>query len=183
MPESFANFDLADFWLEGEYPDSLAEPEPSDELIQSLEAELDVRLPSAWIELARTGRNGGIPRNRFHATPCATSYGPEDHVEIAEIYAIGRDATWAIGRSGCNTQFWVEDCLYPPIGVYFCNCAQQGHQMLALDYRECGREGEPAVVLVDEIFEYQIIPLAADLPLTSIEACGSDLTITSVVSN
>ncbi len=32
--------------------------------------------------------------------------------------------------------------------------------MLALDYRECGKDGEPTVVLVDEIEDYEIIKLA-----------------------
>lgn len=159
MPTNLLDFDFSDFWYRGEYPDGLAEAPPSPAMIAELEKELGYRLPPAYIALCRH-RNGGLPRKCYHAAPHPTSYGDEGHVEVAELYAIGRTAPWALGREGCDTAFWVDECLYPPIGVYFANAPDQGHQMFALDYRECGPQGEPAVVLVDEIEEYRIVPLA-----------------------
>lgn len=161
MSNSLTDFDFSDFWHTGEYADTLAEPAPTAETVARLERDLGYRIPAAYVELTRN-RNGGLPRKCFHASPCATSYGASDHIEIAEIYAIGQTAPWALGREGCNTTFWVQECNYPPIGIYFANCPDQGHQMLALDYRKCGPDGEPAVVLVDEIEGYQLIPLARD---------------------
>jgi hypothetical protein len=161
MAANLSGFDFRDFWSSGEYADTLTEPAPTEETVSQLESELGYRLPAAYVELARN-RNGGLPKNCYHASPSETSYGAEDHIEIAEIYSIGNTAPWALGREGCNTEFWVNECNYPPIGVYFANCPDQGHQMLALDYRECGPDGEPAVVLVDEIEDYQIVPLAPD---------------------
>ncbi|MBI1248624.1 SMI1/KNR4 family protein [bacterium] len=155
----FSDFDFDGFWYENEYADTLSEPAPSNEMIASIEEELGYRLPAAYIELSRI-KNGGLPRKCYHASPCQTSYGAEDHIEIAEVYAIGRTAPWALGKEGCNTAFWVEECGYPPIGIYFGNCPDHGHQMLAFDYRQCGPEGEPSVVVVDEIEDYEIIPLA-----------------------
>lgn len=161
MPTNLSDFDFSDFWHHGEYVDGLAEGPPSPAMIAELERELGYRLPPAYIELCRD-KNGGLPRKCYHAAPQATSYGDEGYIEVAEIYAIGRTAPWALGREGCDTAFWVDECLYPAVGFYFANAPDQGHQMLALDYRKCGPQAEPAVVLVDEIEEYRIVPLAPD---------------------
>lgn len=161
MRTNLSDFDFSDFWCHGEYADSLSEPPPTPVMIAELEKELGYRIPSAYVELCRN-QNGGLLRKCFHAAPHVTSYGAEDHIEVAEIYAIGRTASYALGNEDSNTAFWVNECEYPSIGIYFANCPDQGHQMLALDYRKCGPDGEPSVVLVDEIENYRIVPLAID---------------------
>ena len=39
---------------------------------------------------------------------------------------------------------------YPDIGVVICDTLSGGHDTVMLDYSDSGREGEPAVVYVDE---------------------------------
>ena len=54
----------------------------------------------------------------------------------------------------------IEEWEYPPIGVYFADCPSGGHDMLCLDYRACGPEGEPQVVHVDQEWDYKVTLVA-----------------------
>jgi hypothetical protein len=49
---------------------------------------------------------------------------------------------------------------YPDIGIYFGNCPSAGHDMICLDYRKNGKNGEPEVVHVDQEYDYKITFLA-----------------------
>ena len=59
-------------------------------------------------------------------------------------------------------KLWLKEWEYPPIGVYFANDPSAGHAMFALDYRECGKDGEPKVVLVEQEWDFEIVELAPD---------------------
>lgn len=132
------------------------ESAPDASLIQSVEAELGVRLPLAFVDLCRAHNGGPLVRNA-HPTSSATTWAP-DHVGISSIAAIGRTAPFSLcGELG--SAFWIHEWGYPDIGVYFADCPSAGHDMIALDYRA---SGEPTVVHVDQEIDYRITPLASD---------------------
>jgi hypothetical protein len=154
----FGDFDTTRFWDDCEYAAKhYVENPPTDELIIELESQLGYNIPRSYVELAKT-QNGGSPNNTCCPTDCPTSWA-EDHIAITGIYSIGKLAHYSLGGS-MNSQFWIDEWGYPPIGIYFADCPSAGHDMIALDYRDCGRLGEPCVVHVDQECGYQITKIA-----------------------
>ncbi|RAL25148.1 SMI1/KNR4 family protein [Lujinxingia litoralis] len=150
--------DLQGFWQDSDYGrrEYVDEP-PSDGMVAEVERELGYRLPEAYVALARI-QNGGIPERTSHRTREATSWA-EDHIAITGIYSIGRAKRCSL-LGGFGSRFWIEEWGYPEIGIYFADCPSAGHDMMCLDYRECGPEGEPRVVHVDQEGDYAITPVA-----------------------
>ena len=154
----FDNFNFDDFWEESDYAlDTYTEAFPSDELIEEIEEELGYKLPESYISLMKQ-HNGGIPKNCAFPTNNSTSWA-DDHIVIAGIMGIGREKECSIcGEYG--SQFMIDEWGYPPIGVAICDCPSAGHDMIFLDYTECGKQGEPKVVHVDQEFDYAITVLS-----------------------
>ncbi len=154
----FEGFDFTGFWDDGEYAreEYVSDP-PSEELIADIEKELGYKLPASYIWLMKQ-HNGGIPVNTCFPTDTPTSWA-EDHVAITGIFGIGRDKNYSLcGELG--SQFMIDEWEYPAIGVAICDCPSAGHDMIFLDYRECGPQGEPKVVHIDQESDYEITPLA-----------------------
>ena len=154
--------DTVDFWD----VDSVAyqtekhiEPPPTVDMIASIEAELGYKLPTSYIQLTQN-RNGGIPNRTCFPTSEQNSWA-EDHIAITSLFGIGRNKTYSL-LGDLGSRFMIEEWEYPQIGVYFADCPSGGHDMVALDYRECGPQGEPCVVHVDQEDDFRIIFLAPD---------------------
>lgn len=141
------HLDLATFWKSSDYARRKYVGAPvTDEMIQAVQAELGCRLPAAYVELLRS-QNGGVPVRTRHRASQPTSWA-EDHVALTGIFGLDRRKLSSLcGEFG--SRFWTDMWEYPAIGVYFADCPSAGHDMLCLDYRMCGPEGEPAVVHVD----------------------------------
>jgi hypothetical protein len=143
---AFEGVDFDGFWDDCEYSlETYVESAPSDELIASIEEELGgLRLPAAYVELARMHNGGMLKRNW-----------------ITGLYAIGRTSNHSLcGKTG--SKFWEEEWGYPPVGVYIADTLAAGHLMIALDYSECGKQGEPRVVCVNQEGDYSITFVAPD---------------------
>jgi hypothetical protein len=154
MTMIFGDFDISNFWKDSEYANANYISEPlTKKLVKSLEDELGYKLPQAYIELMEY-QNGGIPKKTNHRTNESTSW-VKDHIAITGIYGINRNKPRSLG-GGFGSRFWIDEWGYPPIGVYFCTCPSGGHDMLCLDYRKCGPQGEPQVVHVDQESNYKI---------------------------
>lgn len=154
----FEDFDFTNFWDDSEYAlKEYVNNPPSDELIESIEEELGYKLPASYIWLMKQ-HNGGIPVNTCFPTDEPTTWS-EDHVAITGIMGIGRDKDYSICGS-LGSQFMIDEWEYPAIGVAVCDCPSAGHDMIFLDYRESGPQGEPKVVHVDQENDYKITYLA-----------------------
>jgi hypothetical protein len=103
-------------------------------------------------------QNGGIPRDRCFPTTAPTSWA-QNHVAIEGILGIGRSKKYSLcGELG--SKFMQDEWGYPDIGICICDCPSAGHDMIMLDYRKCGSQGEPEVVHVDQEGDYRITFLA-----------------------
>jgi hypothetical protein len=152
------DFDLTTFWKPSEYAtDEYVDVPVTHDLLQRVESALGYKLPAAYVELMQQ-QNGGCPHRTCHRTEEPTSWSAS-HVAITGIFSIGEKKPSSLcGASG--SKFWAASWGYPDIGVYFADCPSAGHDMLCLDYRDCGPAGEPRVVHVDQELDYKITLVA-----------------------
>ncbi|MGJ4928583.1 SMI1/KNR4 family protein [Bradyrhizobium sp. HKCCYLS2038] len=160
MVRIYRDFDLTDFWVDSDHANTDYFDEPPDpSTIAAVQKQLGYTLPAAYLELCRQ-HNGGVLKKTCIRSPSPTSWA-EDHVAITGLYSIGSRGRYSLcGERG--SRFWVDAWGYPPIGIYFADCPSAGHDMICLDYRTCGPDGEPSVVHVDQEWRYRITLLADD---------------------
>ncbi|MEU3746480.1 MULTISPECIES: SMI1/KNR4 family protein [Streptomyces] len=142
----------ADFWGEGRYG---VQPPLTDTAVQDAERRLGVRLPASLLEVLQV-RNGGAVAESWNAFPTdvPTSWS-EDHVPFDDLMGIGRHEDQL---SLLDTPYLVEEWGLPSPLVLL---SRDGHCWIALDYRACGRDGEPSVTWFD-VEEGMELPLAPD---------------------
>lgn len=151
--------DLDAFFAQVSWADDYTEAPLTDAMLASVEQELGFRLPRAYVALMRH-QNGGVPRNTCFPTSTSTSWA-SDHIAISGIMGIGRTRLYSLLGS-LGSPAMQDEWGYPTFGVCLCHCPSAGHDMVMLDYRECGPEGEPRVVHVDQEFGMAVTVLAPD---------------------
>jgi hypothetical protein len=157
MSKVFDDFNMTSFWKRSDYAtETYVSPPTSKELIASIESELGYKLPSSYIEFMEY-QNGGIPNKTAYPAEGLTMAG--DYAAVAGIFGIGKDKSCSL-CGDLGSQFWIDEWGYPEIGIYFADCPSAGHDMICLDYRQCGKHGEPQVVHVDQECDYEITFLA-----------------------
>lgn len=156
----FKDFDFTNFWSECSYSSKdYIEDLPGDKIIAEVEDKLGYKLPGSYIELMRM-QNGGLVNKPCFPTTESVSWA-EDHVAITGIMAIGKSKKYSVcGELG--SQFMIDEWGYPADGIYICDCPSAGHDMILLDYSECGKNGEPQVVHVDQENDFKKTFLAKD---------------------
>ena len=147
------DFNWTGFWNDVDYAfESYIGKPVTDKDIKAAEADLGYTLPAAYIELLKNHNGGVVKKNCFINDD-------DDCVYIIGIYGIDRDKKYSLlGEMG--NEFWISKVKYPPIGVVVADTISGGHDMIFLDYRECGPTGEPKVVRVDQECDYSMTPLA-----------------------
>ncbi|GLC87112.1 Imm51 family immunity protein [Lysinibacillus piscis] len=154
----FNERDFSQFWEKSDYAaKNYVEAPPTTEIIVAIEEELGYKLPADYIWLMQK-QNGGIPVNTCFPTVMPTSWA-ENHVAITGIMGIGRKKMYSL-CGDLGSHFMLEEWGYPNIGVVIADCPSAGHDVIMLDYRACGTDGEPAVVHVDQEAGYHVTFLA-----------------------
>ena len=147
------DFNWTGFWNDVDYAfESYIGKPVTDKDIKDAESELGYTLPAAYIELLKNHNGGVVKKNCFIDDD-------DDCVYVTGIYGIDKDKKYSLlGEMG--NKFWISKVKYPPIGIVVADTISGGHDMIFLDYRECGPQGEPKVVHVDQENDYYITLLA-----------------------
>ncbi|WP_406439754.1 SMI1/KNR4 family protein [Streptomyces sp. NBC_01613] len=127
----------------------------TDAVIQDAERRLGVGLPASLLEILRA-QNGGAVAELWNAFPTdAPTSWSENHVPLDDMMGIGRHGGQL---SLLDTAYLVEEWGLPSPLVLL---SGDGHCWIALDYRVCGKRGEPSVTWFD-VDDGTELPLAAD---------------------
>ncbi|MFD4613045.1 SMI1/KNR4 family protein [Streptomyces sp. NPDC058440] len=115
----------------------------TDQAILEAERLLNVTLPASLLNLLRI-QNGGLIASSRDAFPTGrpTSWAP-DHVPFDTVMGIGRREQTL---SMLDSPYLVEEWGLPADVVLV---SGGGHYWIGLDYRTCGRHGEPSVAWFD----------------------------------
>ncbi|GAB6927864.1 hypothetical protein JCM10914A_18470 [Paenibacillus sp. JCM 10914] len=154
-PPVAASADATGFWNDMDpAAASYVSAPPTDELIESVQEELVFKLPESYIQLMKS-HNGGIPHHRLFTVPET-----EQQIQISGILGIGRDQKKSLcGRLG--SRHLIESGGYPEVGVVICDCPSES-EVVMLDYRSSGNDGEPEVIHVDRTNDNKITRLASN---------------------
>ena len=160
MNQPFKDFDFTNFWDENDYAlEEYVGEKPTDEYIGSIEQEIGYKLPASYIELVNK-HNGGIPVNTCFPMQERTGWA-KDHVAITGIFGIDRNKKYSLCGS-LGSSFMIEEWGYPEIGICICDTPSAGHDMIMLDYSNCGKEREPEVMHVNQEGDYEKTFVAKD---------------------
>ena len=132
---------------------------PTDDDICKIETELGYRLPDSYKALVKR-HNGGLLAREYFKNPMQCGW--QSRVfHTASIYGLDREKRYSLcGAAG--SRFRIEEWGYPDIGIAIGDTMTGGHDMIFLDYSDCGPEGEPCVVHINQESNYEITYLADD---------------------
>lgn len=160
-------------WQENAYYDKTCTGAPlSDEAIRLAEKKLGYKLPQAYLDLMRAKNGGALNKHIWLGKPLYEN----------EYYAIFTECFYSLDDKKQNAifgefgnQFWFDEWGYPKdLGVIIADTISGGHEMLYLDYRDCGKAGEPKVSICYQESDFKIIPLANTFDDFLSKLCSED---------
>ena len=149
----FENVNLDEIWFEideneideGGYLADLAEKYDcgslDDETIKKTEEQLGFKLPESYIYLMKK-HNGGLLEKSYLAIKNTDGFS-----DLEGIYGIG-DKYYSINHQN-------EDKAYFEANLISICSSNSGHSNIYLDYNECGPQGEPRVIAIDNEFNME----------------------------
>lgn len=156
---AYTDPDVLSFWNDSApAAEKYVSSPPTDDVIESVEEALVFKLPASYVNMMKL-HNGGIPHNRYFPLGETTAEG-KDAIEISGILGIGREKKKSLGGS-LGSRFMIETGGYPEVGVVICDCPSES-EVVMLDYRSSGNDGEPEVIHVDKEQDYKITRLAVN---------------------
>ena len=134
----FDGFDFTNFWAED---DSFYKREeyPGDQKVKEIEDKTGYKFPESYLWLMKQHNGGAVAKNNQFFDEILSA---QD--SLAEYEALVGEGTWN----------------YPDIGMPVCHCPSDVHDAYFFDYQECGKDGEPAVVHIDQEDEFEITHIA-----------------------
>lgn len=130
---------------------------PIPETIKTIEKELGYKFPESYLNFMKDHNGGLVEKSRYAYVDSETK--EEREISINGFLGIGSDKPYTLlGSNG--SRFWMEEWEYPSIGIVICDCPSGGHDLVFLDYRDCGPEGVPCVSYVDQEADYEITKIA-----------------------
>lgn len=130
---------------------------PTDSDFEKIEASLGYRLPTSYKALMKM-HNGGLLRKGFFENPLQRDWTPQ-LFNVESVYGVDCKKPYSL-CSEMGSKFWLSEWGYPDIGIVICDTMSGGHDLIFLDYSDCGPEGEPCVVHVNQESDYEITYLA-----------------------
>ncbi len=149
----FENVNLDEIWFEideneideGGYLADLAEKYDcgslDDEMIKKTEDELGFKLPESYIYLMKK-HNGGLLQKNYLAIKNTDGFS-----DLEGIYGIG-DKIYSINYQNKDRAYFEANL------ISICS-SNSGHSNIYLDYNECGPQGEPRVIEIDNEFNME----------------------------
>ena len=112
-----------------------------DEMVKKTEEQLGIKLPESYVYLMKK-HNGGLLQKNYLAIKNTDGFW-----DLEGIYGIG-DKNYSINHQN-------EDRAYFEANLISICSSNSGHSNIYLDYNECGPQGEPRVIEIDNEFNME----------------------------
>lgn len=146
-------------WNESSYYAENCTDKPlTDEMLAEAEKKLGYKLPQSYIDLMKSQNGGKLIKNYWVNKNAKRN--EESVIGLGCFYSIGSEKIYSLFGNFSN-EFYFDELEYPrDLGVIIASTDSGGHEMIYLDYRECGKDGEPKVSACFEEYDYEIQILA-----------------------